>query len=84
VIVLKGKSDQHEVVFDTVLTDELVREGKMRDLIRNIQEQRKIKQVTQEQKIRLIIPEEFMQWKDYIAKRVLASEVIGGALVEIS
>jgi len=75
-----GETEQHEVSFDTVLTEELAREGKMRDLIRSIQEQRKIKQVKQDQKIKLTIPSEFMQWKEYIAKRVLASEIKEGEL----
>jgi len=80
VLLSKGKSEQHEVVFDTVLTEELAREGKMRDLVRSIQEQRKIKQVKQDQKVKLTIPEEFMQWKEYIAKRVLASEIKVGEM----
>ncbi|MFH0772766.1 MAG: class I tRNA ligase family protein [bacterium] len=80
VILSKGKTEQHEVVFDTVLTEELAREGKMRDLVRSIQEQRKIKQVKPDQKIKLTIPSEFMQWKEYIAKRVLASEITAGKM----
>ena len=80
VILSKGKTEQHEVAFDMVLTDELVREGKMRDLVRSIQEQRKIKQVRQDQKIKLTIPREFMQWKEYIAKRVLASAISEGEM----
>ena len=80
VVLTKGDTEQHEVIFDTVLTEELAREGKMRDLIRSIQEQRKIKQVKQDQKIKLTIPEEFMQWKEYIAKRVLANEITEGEL----
>lgn len=80
VILSKGKTEQHEVVFDTVLTEELAREGKMRDLVRSIQEQRKIKQVKPDQKIKLTIPEEFMEWKEYIAKRVLANEIVAGEM----
>ncbi len=80
VILSKGSTEVHEVAFDTVLTDELTREGKMRDLVRSIQEQRKLKQVRPDQKIKLTIPEEFMQWKDYISKRVLASEITVGEM----
>lgn len=75
-----GKSEECEVVFDTKLTDELVQEGKMRDLIRSIQELRKIQQVKTDEKVKLTIPAEFKTWKDYIAKRVLASEVAEGEL----
>jgi len=81
VVISKGKTDQHEVEFDTVLTDELAAEGKMRDLVRSIQEQRKVKQVKQDQRIKLTIPAEFMQFKEYIAKRVLASEIKAGELM---
>lgn len=80
VIQSMGETEQHEVSFDTALTEELTREGKMRDLIRSIQEQRKIRQVKQDQKIKLTIPEEFMQWKEYIAKRVLAEEISEGEM----
>ena len=52
----------------------------MRDLVRSIQEQRKIKQVKPDQKIKLTIPSEFMEWKDYIAKRVLAHEISAGEM----
>lgn len=83
VSLLKGKTEQHEVVFDTVLTEELAREGKMRDLVRSIQEQRKIKQVKPDQKIKLTIPSEFMEWKDYIARRVLAGEIVAGGEMKV-
>jgi len=36
--------------------------------------------VKQDQKIKLTIPSEFMQWKEYIAKRVLASEIKEGEM----
>jgi isoleucyl-tRNA synthetase len=80
VILSQGTIEQHEVLFDTVLTEELAQEGKMRDLVRSIQEQRKIKQVKPDQKIKLSIPSEFMQWKEYIAKRVLAGEITVGEM----
>ena len=80
-IFIKGKSVLHEVVFDTVLTKELAQEGKMRDLVRSIQEQRKIKQLKSDQKIKLTIPGEFMPYKEYIAKRVLASSVSEGEML---
>ena len=80
VVLSKGESEQHVVVFDTALTPLLVQEGKMRDLVRSIQEERKTKQVKQDQKIKLTIPAEFMQWKGYIAKRVLASEITEGEM----
>jgi len=84
VILTKGETEQHVVTFDTVLTEDLMREGKMRDLVRSIQELRKTQNVKTDQSIKLTIPAEFMPLKDIIAKRVLASEITEGESVGIS
>lgn len=80
IVLVKGESEQHKATFDTTLTDELVQEGKVRDLVRSIQELRKTQNVKTDQTIKLTIPAEFMAHKDLIAKRVLASEVLEGEL----
>ncbi|MFZ2206420.1 MAG: class I tRNA ligase family protein [Microgenomates group bacterium] len=80
VILTNGESEQHVVTFDTVLTEDLMREGKMRDLVRSIQELRKTQNVKTDQSVKLTIPAEFRPLKDIIAKRVLAREVIEGEL----
>ena len=78
---LKEATDAtHVVTYDTTLTPELAYEGKVRDLIRSIQELRKTQGVKTDQSIHLTIPAEFMQSKDSIAKKVLASSVAGGEL----
>jgi len=80
VILSKGEAEQHVVTFDTTLTPELALEGKVRDLIRSIQELRKTQGVQTDQSIRLTIPAEFTPFKDSIAKRVLASQIEVGEL----
>lgn len=80
IVITKGEAEQHTATFDTVLTEELVQEGKMRDLVRSIQELRKTQNVKTDQAIKLTIPAEFMPYKELIAKRVLASEVKEGTL----
>ncbi|MFZ2026493.1 MAG: class I tRNA ligase family protein [Microgenomates group bacterium] len=80
IILSKGNAEQHVVTFDTTLTDELAQEGKMRDLVRSIQELRKTQNVKTDQTIKLTIPAEFMPFKELISKRVLASEVNEGTL----
>lgn len=80
IILSKGNAEQHVVSFDTTLTSELAQEGKMRDLVRSIQELRKTQNVKTDQAIKLTIPSEFMAFKELIAKRVLASEVKEGIL----
>lgn len=78
-IAFESSDDEStEVVFDTQLTDELVYEGKLRDLIRSIQELRKNQQVGTDQVIKLSIPAEFMKSREFIAKRVLATDITEG------
>ncbi|MDO9028399.1 MAG: class I tRNA ligase family protein, partial [Candidatus Roizmanbacteria bacterium] len=58
-----------------VTADQLEKEGKLRELIRQIQSERKIKGLNPEDKIDLTIPKEFEKEKDWIAKRILAKKI---------
>lgn len=75
-----SQSDDSSVVFDTGMTDDLIYEGKLRDLIRSIQEMRKNQAVRTDQNIKLSIPAEFMKSSDVIAKKVLATDITEGEL----
>ncbi len=55
--------------------EELQKEGKLRELIRQIQSDRKLKGLKPDDKINLTIPKEFEKEKDWIAKRVLAKKI---------
>ena len=54
---------------------QLEKEGKLRELIRQIQSERKLKGLKPEDKIDLTIPKEFEKEKDWIAKKVLAKKI---------
>src|SRR3989344_9259518 len=66
-----------------VTKEQLEKEGKLRELIREIQSQRKQKGLKTDEKIDLMIPKEFENEKDFISKRVLAKKIGFGDKVEI-
>lgn len=63
--------------------EQLEKEGKIRELIREIQSQRKIKGLKTDSKIDLTIPMEFENEKDFIKKRVLANTISFGKEIKI-
>jgi isoleucyl-tRNA synthetase len=66
-----------------VTKEQLEKEGKLRELIREIQSQRKLKGLKTDDKINLSIPKEFETEKDFISKRVLAKKISFGDKVDI-
>lgn len=66
-----------------VTKEQLEKEGRLRELIREIQSQRKQKGLKTDEKIDLRIPKEFENEIDFIAKRVLAKRVNFGDKIEI-
>jgi len=73
-----GKGDQLEVKLDTKLTDTLKKEGAARDLIRQIQNLRKKKQVDLNQKVELIAPTWPKEFEDYIKEKTLVKSIFKG------
>ena len=64
---------------EVILSDEeLIKEGEVRDLIRQIQNKRKEMGLKPNQFIRLTIPKKFSEKKEEIARKVVAKEVIIG------
>jgi len=63
--------------------EQLKKEGQLRELIREIQSQRKLKGLKTDDKINLTIPSEFEKEKNIIAKRVLAKNISFGDKVEV-
>jgi isoleucyl-tRNA synthetase len=64
---------------EVILSDEdLIKEGELRDLIRQIQNKRKEMGLKPNQFIRLTIPKKFSEKKEEIARKVVAKEVIIG------
>lgn len=72
------------VSYDITLTDELRMEGKVRELIRSIQAERKKQGIKLEQKIDLTIPEEFAGYEETIRKAVLTNTVTVGSELRIA
>ncbi|MFA6017491.1 MAG: isoleucine--tRNA ligase [Patescibacteria group bacterium] len=66
-----------------VTEEQLAKEGKLRNLIREIQSERKLKGLKTDQKINLTIPKEFEIDSNFIAKRVLANKIDFGPKIEI-
>jgi len=66
-----------------VTEEQLQKEGRMRELIREIQSQRKLKGLKTDEKISLVIPKEFEKEVEFIGKRVLAKDIEFGDKVEV-
>jgi len=66
-----------------VTKEQLEKEGKIRELIRQIQTERKLKGLKTDEKIDLTIPKEFEKEKDFIAKKVLAKKINYGDKVVV-
>jgi isoleucyl-tRNA synthetase len=79
----KGKSEEIEISYDTELTDELLMEGKVRDVIRQIQEERKKLGVKPDQRVKLILPEEYLGFSGNIKRKVLAEKVTFGRELKV-
>lgn len=85
VIFKQEKTNEIKAKFDFKLTPELIQEGKLRDLIRSIQELRKQKGAQVTDLIKLTVPKEFSNFAQMLGKRVLAKEIVFGneLIVEI-
>lgn len=75
VVWKKNKSEKLIVKLDTKLTEELVEEGKIRDLIRKIQEMRKTENYQVNDKIVISIPKIIPKYLSLVKQKTLASKV---------
>jgi isoleucyl-tRNA synthetase len=84
-IIFKSVDKDKEITveFDTRLSPELVKEGKLRDLIRQIQEERKKMAISPEKKIRLTVPEEFENFKKQIIGKVACDQLVFGPTLKV-
>lgn len=71
------------IEYDTTITPELKLEGEVRDLMRTIQQQRKILGVTISEKIKVSIPEQFASYSDHLQKQVQAQEITLGSELKV-
>ena len=82
---LEVKKDKEvRIEYDTEIDEELKLEGKVREVIRKVQLERKKLGLQPEDKIELVLPEKFKPWKEEIVKKILAKSVEFGTEGEIS
>ena len=81
VIIEKGKTNTTSL--DTNLSEELVWEGKVRDLVRSIQKLRQQNKCAIDQQITVIMPNVPKKYLDYIKTKVLAKNIITSSTEQI-
>lgn len=79
-----GEKEEFIAVYDTELTSELAFEGKLRELIREIQAKRKELGTKPDQFVSLTVPAEFFNQKDYLMKKVVAKELKAGEQLQVT
>ena len=82
--LLTAKTVNISLEYDVKLTEDLKREGKVRDLIRKIQEERKKLGLRQNQFIKLELPDYPKEYEDIIARKVMAKSIKKGKKFLIS
>lgn len=70
-------------VFDTHITKELKIEGETRELIRQVQSLRRKENLTQGDKIKLIVPSYHAEMKDYLMRKLTAVSIENGSEMKI-
>ncbi len=80
----KGKEDKMSAEYNTNLTNELILEGKLRELVREIQSKRKELGTKPDQLVSLQLPEEYFKFADILKKKVLAKNIINGKELKVS
>ncbi len=84
VLLKKGVAGENiDLTYDVTLTESLIEEGKVRDLIREIQGQRKKMAIKPSQSINLTITKELACFREQIKRKVLARQVKIGNEVKI-
>ncbi|EKD95882.1 MAG: hypothetical protein ACD_24C00283G0001, partial [uncultured bacterium] len=76
--VIFTESDNLEVSFDTNITPELENEGKVRELVRKIQEERKKLGCRLDEKVEVNLPDWPEDFSEYLKTQTLASKLTKG------
>lgn len=80
----KGKGDLIEAQYDVTMTKELEFEGKLRELIRDIQGKRKELGTKPTDLVSLTLPAEYKGQHEYIKKKVLADKIETGPALQVT
>lgn len=81
--IVEGKDADYTAQYDTVITDELKKEGEARELVRAVQQERQNLGLKQSDRIHLTVTAIPDGFKEYIAQKVLADSVIEGSDLQI-
>lgn len=81
--VLTVKSDETQLTLDTSLTPELIEEGRARDLMRDIQGERKKLKLKPNIQIRVELPDWPLAWEEAIKAKVGAASLVRGQSLKI-
>ncbi len=76
--------EEFSAQYDTQITQELAFEGRLRELMREIQSRRKELGTRPDQEVRVTIPAEFMAYAPMLKRKVLAREIVEGAQLEVA
>ncbi len=77
------KGEVIDVNYDTTLTPELIAEGELRDLVRQIQALRKEQGAKMTDKVAITVPEKYKQFSEQLKKQVSASNITYGTEVRV-
>jgi isoleucyl-tRNA synthetase len=78
-----AKIEDFKIEYDADLTDELILEGKLRDLIRSIQSERKKQGIMIDQKVDITIPEIFKDNLEVIKKSIYTEKITFGEQISV-
>lgn len=84
VIISNHKSDAVEVMYDTALSEELKFEGRLRELIREIQAKRKELGIKPYETVVLTLPKEYTAHAAFLKKKVLARSIDTGDVLQVT
>jgi len=83
ILDVNKKTEGIKVKYDVKLTDSLIKEGEVRNLIRQIQEERKKLAARPDQKITLTLPGAFKEFENQIGKKVIAKKINYGSCLKV-
>ncbi len=82
-VVSKTEKDDYDAIFNIELSDELVIEGETRELVRMVQGERRKLNLSQGDKVRLIVPSFHESMKEYLMKKLSAETIEIGPEVRV-
>ncbi len=82
-VVSKESADGYVIWLDTELNEDLLAQGKAAELVRSIQDARKLAGTAMDEKVTVLLPDWPKEFEDYIKKETLSQELRKGDALEI-